>query len=54
MCDIKILFSVCQAGRQEPSEALDRAIDNMCKKTKDLRRQVRIECIFRAPDKRWH
>ena len=32
-----------QAGRKEPSEALDRAIDNMCKKTKDLRRQVRPE-----------
>ena len=29
-----------QAGRKEPSEALDRAIENMCKKTRELRRQV--------------
>jgi len=35
MCAVRL-----QAGRSEPSEALERAIDNMQKKTKDLRRQV--------------
>ena len=29
-------------GRKEGSESLDRAIENMCRKTRDLRRQVKL------------
>lgn len=36
-----IVFSFVQAGRKERSSTLNTAIDNMCKKTRDLRRQVR-------------
>ncbi|XP_045189005.2 catenin alpha-2-like isoform X2 [Mercenaria mercenaria] len=38
------------AGRSEPSEALDRAIDNMQKKTKDLRRQLRKAVVDHVSD----
>ncbi|XP_060576597.1 catenin alpha-like [Ruditapes philippinarum] len=39
-----------KAGRAEPSEALDRAIDNMQKKTKDLRRQLRKAVVDHVSD----
>ena len=35
------VLCVLQAGRKEPDESLDRAIDHMCRKTRDLRRQLR-------------
>ncbi|XP_052252345.1 catenin alpha-2-like isoform X1 [Dreissena polymorpha] len=38
------------AGRSEPSEALERAIDNMQKKTKDLRRQLRKAVVDHVSD----
>ncbi|KAL3863765.1 hypothetical protein ACJMK2_005501 [Sinanodonta woodiana] len=38
------------AGKKEPSEALDRAIDNMVKKTKDLRRQLRKAVVDHVSD----
>lgn len=37
------LFSSLQAGKKERSNTLNIALDNMCKKTRDLRRQVREE-----------
>ena len=37
---VLINLHTLQAGRKEPSENLERAIDNMTKKTRDLRRQV--------------
>ncbi|KAK3609215.1 hypothetical protein CHS0354_035155 [Potamilus streckersoni] len=38
------------AGKKEPSDALDRAIDNMVKKTKDLRRQLRKAVVDHVSD----
>ncbi|KAL4231940.1 Catenin alpha-1 [Mactra antiquata] len=38
------------AGRAEPSEDLDRAIDNMQRKTKDLRRQLRKAVVDHVSD----
>lgn len=38
------------AGRSEPSEGLDRAIENMQKKTKDLRRQLRKAVVDHVSD----
>lgn len=35
------LFFLLQTGKKERSNTLNIAIDNMCKKTRDLRRQVR-------------
>ena len=41
MHKIFLQFIICsKAGKKEPSEELESAIDNMTKKTKDLRRQV--------------
>ena len=40
------LYCCFQAGRREPSENLGKAIDNMNKKTRDLRRQVPTEFII--------
>ncbi|KAI0228235.1 Catenin alpha-2 [Lamellibrachia satsuma] len=39
-----------QAGRKEPSEELDRAIENMCKKTRELRRQLRKAVVDHVSD----
>ncbi|XP_050395347.1 catenin alpha-2 isoform X1 [Patella vulgata] len=39
-----------KAGKKEPSESLDRAIDNMCKKTRDLRRQLRKAVVDHVSD----
>ncbi|PVD30378.1 hypothetical protein C0Q70_09643 [Pomacea canaliculata] len=38
------------AGQREPSENLERAIDNMCKKTRDLRRQLRKAVVDHVSD----
>jgi len=38
------------AGKKEPSEELDMAIDNMTKKTKDLRRQLRKAVVDHVSD----
>ncbi|XP_041371058.1 catenin alpha-2-like isoform X2 [Gigantopelta aegis] len=38
------------AGQKEPSESLEKAIDNMCKKTKDLRRQLRKAVVDHVSD----
>ncbi|KAK7109533.1 catenin alpha-2-like [Littorina saxatilis] len=38
------------AGRREPSENLEKAIDNMCKKTRDLRRQLRKAVVDHVSD----
>nr|KAG5698062.1 hypothetical protein BaRGS_016710 [Batillaria attramentaria] len=38
------------AGQREPSEALEKAIDNMCKKTRDLRRQLRKAVVDHVSD----
>ncbi|ESO93133.1 hypothetical protein LOTGIDRAFT_178587 [Lottia gigantea] len=38
------------AGRKEPLESLDTAIDNMCKKTRDLRRQLRKAVVDHVSD----
>ncbi|XP_013405995.1 catenin alpha-2 isoform X4 [Lingula anatina] len=37
-------------GRNEPSESLDRAIEHMCKKTRDLRRQLRKAVVDHVSD----
>ncbi|XP_013405993.1 catenin alpha-2 isoform X2 [Lingula anatina] len=39
-----------QVGRNEPSESLDRAIEHMCKKTRDLRRQLRKAVVDHVSD----
>jgi len=36
---------------KEPTEALDRAIDNMCRKTRDLRRQLRKAVVDHVSDR---
>lgn len=36
---------------KETSEGLERAIDNMCKKTKDLRRQLRKAVVDHVSDR---
>ncbi|CAH1783654.1 unnamed protein product [Owenia fusiformis] len=38
------------AGRRDPSDSLDRAIENMCKKTRDLRRQLRKAVVDHVSD----
>lgn len=38
------------AGQREPSEALEKAIDNMTKKTRDLRRQLRKAVVDHVSD----
>ncbi len=47
-CTVPLLTSGFhfQMGKKEPSESLDRAIENMCRKTRDLRRQVIIISRF--------
>lgn len=39
-----------KVGRKEKSEPLDRAIDNMCRKTRDLRRQLRKAVVDHVSD----
>ncbi|XP_067656679.1 catenin alpha-2-like isoform X1 [Haliotis asinina] len=39
-----------KAGQKEPSESLDQAIDNMCQKTRDLRRQLRKAVVDHVSD----
>ncbi|XP_064630092.1 catenin alpha-2-like isoform X2 [Lineus longissimus] len=38
------------AGKKEPSESLDKAIENMCRKTRDLRRQLRKAVVDHVSD----
>lgn len=38
-------------GVKEPSESLERAIDNMCRKTRDLRRQLRKAVVDHVSDR---
>ncbi|XP_067934469.1 catenin alpha-2-like [Watersipora subatra] len=37
-------------GEQEPTESLDKAIENMCKKTRDLRKQLRKAVVDHVSD----
>ena len=37
-------------GRKEPSEELDKAIENMSRKTRDLRRQLRRAVVDHVSD----
>lgn len=38
-------------GRKQPSENLDKAIDHMYRKTKDLRRQLRKAVVDHVSDR---
>ena len=40
-----------QMGRKQPSENLDKAIDHMYRKTKDLRRQLRKAVVDHVSDR---
>lgn len=40
-----------QMGVKEPSEGLERAMDNMCRKTRDLRRQLRKAVVDHVSDR---
>ncbi|KAG8507385.1 Catenin alpha-3, partial [Galemys pyrenaicus] len=44
------LFTLLQTGKKERSNTLNIAIDNMCKKTRDLRRQLRKAIIDHVSD----
>lgn len=46
------VFPRFQMGRKQPSENLDKAIDHMYRKTKDLRRQLRKAVVDHVSD-RW-
>lgn len=39
-----------QIGKKEPSENLDKAIEHMCQKTRDLRRQLRKAVVDHVSD----
>ena len=49
-CAFFIMRVCTQAGQQEPSQGLDQAIDQMCKTTKDLRRQLRKAVVDHVSD----
>lgn len=44
-------FVLLQMGRKQPSENLDKAIDHMYRKTKDLRRQLRKAVVDHVSDR---
>ena len=57
VCDLTLFqdllseYMACaQSGRKEPSEPLDRAIDHMAKKTRDLRKQLRKAVVDHVID----
>uniref|UniRef100_T1JG57 Catenin alpha n=1 Tax=Strigamia maritima TaxID=126957 RepID=T1JG57_STRMM len=41
---------MANAGRKEPTESLDKAIEHMCRKTRDLRRQLRKAVVDHVSD----
>lgn len=43
--------SVLQMGTKEQSEGLERALDHMCRKTRDLRRQLRKAVVDHVSDR---
>lgn len=45
------IFSCLQMGNKEKSESLNRAIDNMGRKTRDLRRQLRKAVVDHVSDR---
>jgi len=44
-------FSVLQVGTKEQREGLERALDHMCRKTRDLRRQLRKAVVDHVSDR---
>lgn len=47
----EINFIPFQMGVKEPTENLERAIDHMCRKTRDLRRQLRKAVVDHVSDR---
>ena len=45
-----ICVYVLQTGHSEPSEQLDRAIESMCKSTRDLRKQLKKAVVDHVSD----